>query len=387
MKVLHLCYLPLPPEHPDFGRLRRHPGRWVLNLALAQKKHTSIQPELVVQVPGSRRDFTTVVEQVPVHYLATPNRFRSTTLFYFDAKSICRKIRALAPDLVHAHGLEDAYGLAAQRSNLPYVITAQGLHFLINSKIKPPLVSRERIVELMERHCLGKACDVIAKSRYVREALATAFPNLRLHEIPNTIDPRLLEIVGRKDPKVIAFVGTIIPRKGLDLLGDALAVVQQKVPDVKLWVFGDYPDTATEYEKAIKNRLRSVLGERVVFHGAVPSLELAHRLANVAALVAPSREEMFGNQLIEALLVGTHGIVTEGTAMAENVRRFGGGTVVPQENVQALAKAIVSVLQSGAPNKTEEVRNRILEFMGPEVVAQRHYALYCELLKASQRER
>jgi glycosyltransferase involved in cell wall biosynthesis len=334
-------------------------------------------------VPGSRRDFSTTIEQIPVHYLATPRRFRSTTLFYFDAKSICRKIHALNPDLVHAHGLEDAYGLAAQRSKLPYVITAQGLHFLINRRVTPQRISRERIVEFMERRCLRKARNVIAKSRYARNALATMFPNLHLYEIPNTIDPRLFDIAEEKEPKTIVFVGTIIPRKGLDLVADALEVVRLDIPDVTLWVFGDYPDTPSEYEKQIKERLRSILGERVVFYGAIPTLEVALRVAKAAALVAPSREEMFGNQLIEALVVGTRGIATEGTAMAENLRRFGGGTIVPQEDSQALANAIRSALRSPVPEKTVEVRKRILEYMGPEVVALQHQDLYRQLLSES----
>src|ERR1700730_4865117 len=109
MKVVHVSHVPLSIDHPDFGTIRLHPGRWVLNLALAQRAHTSIQPELVVQVPGSRHDFSTTVEEIPVHYLAPPERFRSATLFTFDVKSICRKIHALKPDFVHGHGLEDAY--------------------------------------------------------------------------------------------------------------------------------------------------------------------------------------------------------------------------------------------------------------------------------------
>jgi glycosyltransferase involved in cell wall biosynthesis len=381
MKVVHACYLPLSIDHPDFGKLRRHPGRWVLNLALAQKKHTSIQPELVVQVPGSRRDFSTTVEQIPVHYLATPNRFRSATLFHFDVKSICRKIHSLKPDFVHGHGLEDAYGLAAQRSNLPHVITAQGLHFLINRRVKPSLVSRERVVEFMEWRCLRKARDVIAKSDYVAVQLKQQFPHLRIHRIPNTIDPRLLEISQARNWNVIAFVGTLIPRKGLDLLCDALEVVRLDIPDVALWIFGDYPDSPSEYEQQIKRRLQSILGERVVFHGATPSLEVARQVAKAGALVAPSREEMFGNQLIEALAVGTHAIVTEDTAMAENVRRFGEGTIVPQEDHQALAQAIVATLRNRASGNAVEVRKRILQYMGPEIVACQHYSLYQQLLK------
>lgn len=379
MKVVHACYLPLSTDHPDFGKIPRHPGRWVLNLALAQKKHTSIVPELVVQVPGTHRDFSTTVEQIPVHYLATPNRFRSTTLFYFDVKSICRKIHALEPDFVHGHGLEDAYGLAAQRSNLPHVITAQGLHFLINRRVKPSLVSRARIVELLERRCLRKARDVIAKSEYVATRLKEEFPQLKIHRIPNTFDPRLLDIREQKNWHVIVFVGTIIPRKGLDLLCEAVEVVRLDIPEVTLWVFGDYPDATSDYERETKERLRSILGDRVIFHGPLPALQVARHLAKAGALVAPSREEMFGNQLIEALLVRTHGIVTEGTAMAENVRRFGEGTIVPQEDHRALAQAIVTTLRNRASGNAVEVRKRILQYMGPETVALQHDSLYRQL--------
>ena len=318
----------------------------MLNLALAQKKYTTVQPELIVQVPGSRDDFSTTVEGIPVHYLAASRRFRSATFFYFDVKSICHKACALEPDFVHGHGFEDAYGLAAQRSGFPYVITAQGHHFLINRRVRPPLISRERVVEFTERRCLEKARDVIAKSDYVADQLKRAFPHLSIHRIPNTIDPRLFEIVGEKEWNVIAFVGTVIPRKGLELLCGALEMVRLEVPEVILWVFGDDPETPSAYEKQITERLRAILGDHVVFHGALPSLDVARKLANAAALVAPSREEMFGNQLIEALIVGTHGIVTEGTAMAENIRRFGAGTIVPQDDAPALARAIIDVLRN-----------------------------------------
>ncbi len=52
LRVVHLCPLPLWREHPDHGRLTFHPGRWVLNLALAQKAHSGVDPVLVTQFPG-----------------------------------------------------------------------------------------------------------------------------------------------------------------------------------------------------------------------------------------------------------------------------------------------------------------------------------------------
>jgi glycosyltransferase involved in cell wall biosynthesis len=382
VRVIHICHLSIPPSHPDYGRIHDHPGRWVLNLALAQKAHADIQPELLVQLPGASRDFETTVEGIPVHFVKAPDRLRSATFFFFDKRRLARRAKALSPDIVHAHGTEDAYGLAAQATGRPYVVTLQGVSHIINRVIPASLASRARAVELTERICLKRARHVIAKSKYIAAQIKEEFPHLIIHRIPNTIDPRLFEIDEEKQPNVLAFVGTIIPRKGLDLLCDALEIVRSHCPDVTLWVFGDRPSAPSDYEQQIKERLSSVLAERVIFHGAIPNLEMARRVAKAAALVAPSREEMFGNQLIEALAVGTHGIVTEGTAMAENVRHLGGGTIVPQENPSALAQAILAAVRTTASCEGAEIRKRILDYMGPEIVARQHESLYRELLRS-----
>jgi glycosyltransferase involved in cell wall biosynthesis len=377
--------LPLPADHPEYGRVpyHRHPGRWVLNLALAQKAHADIEPKLLVQVPGAKRDFSTTIEGISVEFIAAPDRFRSASLYWFDARRLASRARTLAPAVVHAHGTEDAYGLAAQRTRLPYVITVQGMFFQINRVVSLPLFSRSRAVEIAERMCLRRARDIIAKSEYVADRLAYRFPNLSIHRIPNTLDPRILEIREDKQKNVIAFVGTIVPVKGLDLLCDALDVVRSNVPDVTLWIVGDYPQDPSAYEQRIKQRLRATLGDRVVFHGTLPNLNVARYVAIAAALVAPSREEMFGNQLIEALVVGTYGIVTAGTAMAENVERFGGGAIVPQQDPNALARAIITAITNPPHVPTSVIRKQICEYMGPEIVARRHYDLYSKLLSES----
>ena len=380
MKVLHICNLPLPEDHPDYGRLRCHPGRWVLNLALAQKAQTGMQPELLVQMPGASADFSKEIEGIPVHFLAAPDRLRSATFFYFDARRVAARVRSLAPDIVHAHGTEDCHLLAAQRSGLPYLLTAQGLFFLINALSPPRRISREGIVEWTERIALGRARHVIAKSDYVGEALGRQFPHLQLHRIPNTFDPRLGEFSLEKESRLLVFIGTPVHRKGLDLLVQAIPEVEKIFPDVRLWIFGDSPHPQTDYEVRMKADLTALMGERVKFYGTIPAVEMAEQLAKATALIAPSREEMFGNQLIESLLVGTHGVVTEGTALAENVRRFGNGTVVPQEDAGGLAGAIIEVLGRTDFSEQASARQRVFEQIGPGVVAKEHELLYEKIL-------
>jgi glycosyltransferase involved in cell wall biosynthesis len=383
MKVVHICNLPLAEGHPDRGRIVTHPGRWVLNLALAQRAHAGIDARLAVQVPGARRDYECEVEGVPVRYVAAPDRLRAATLFFFDVRRLRRAVLAWGPDVVHAHGTEDAYALAAQACGRPSVITAQGCFFIINREMPPGgWFSRERIVEWTERLALQRAGDVVAKSGYVRGELARAFPHLRLHEIPNTFDPALLEIPVDRPRRAghLAFVGTVVERKGVHVIREALGILKRERPEVfarcVLHIFGDRREAA-EYEAREIAGLRELLGERLVTHGTVGSMDLAEELSTIPVLLAPSLEEMFGNQFIEAELLGATGIVAQGTAMAENARRIRAGVVVGQRDAAGLARAIVEVLERPAMvGEMLEVRERIQEWMGPEVVARRHWELY-----------
>lgn len=383
MRVLHLCNLPLHPEHPDFAKISFHPGRWVLNLALAQRAHADIDARLIMQVPGASEDFRTEIEGAPVHFVAAPDRFRSATLFMPDALRLRRAALAQNPDLIHAHGTEDAYALAAEACGKPFVITAQGCFFIINRELPPKLVSRERIVQFTEWLALKRAKHVIAKSSYVRDELSAKFPHLLLHEIPNTIDPRLVQIPFDcvRDEASIAFVGTLVPRKGVHVLCDALELLGNSDPGLfarlRLHIFGDRPEAASPYEKECTQRLVSLLGHRVVFHGTIPALQVADELSRIRVLVAPSLEEMFGNQFIEAVAVGCDAIVTEGTAMAENAQRLNAGRIVARGDAAALAGSIENALKGGLNDAARaERRSLLFDLVGPESVARRHAEVY-----------
>lgn len=395
MKVVHICNVPLAPDHPDAGRLPTHPGRWVLNLAIAQKKYAGIEPLLVMQVPGSRAYFETELEGVPVHYVAAPDRFRSSTLFYFDVRRISRHVRAWAPDIVHAHGTEDAYALAGLACRRPFVLTAQGCHFLINRQLPPRLFSRERMIQHTERMALQRSRDVIAKSDYVAKALARAFPHLRLHRIPNTLDERLLGIPVDK-PKLVghfAFVGTVVPRKGFHRIRQALQWLGQNQPQkfagLHLHVFGNSSlGQALPYEASELAGVRALLRERLHLHGTMPSHEVFAELARIPVLAAPSLEEMFGNQVIEAMAVGTWPVVTEGTAMVENVQAFRFGSTVAQNDIEKLADELA--IRALAPVRGEQIRairGTMAREMGPEKVARQHFRLYRTIKNAEDSAR
>jgi glycosyltransferase involved in cell wall biosynthesis len=386
MKVLHIGHVPVPAEHPLGPRVSKYayyPGRWVLNLAKAQKAHTSDQVEILIKVPGGKGCWTTEIEGIACHFVAVPDFLRGKTGFFLDQRILASRALLRRPDIVHAHGTEEANALAALRTGLPNILTLQGCFFIINRKIPASFLSRQWIVERLERKTIPRFRHVITKSCYIRDKVCREFPEVETHLVPNTYDSALEDIdIDRERERAIAFIGTIDSRKGFDLLVEALSKLHlsgQELPHMH--VFGSSAHPAP-WEVTQLQAARAFLGARLVLHGQIPQLEMAKIVARCRALVAPSREEMFGNQIIEALLVGTHVIVTDGTAMAENVRRFGNGTIVPQEDPAALASAITQVLntKSEAPHCPNESRALIRSSMSPEVVARAHAELYRQIL-------
>jgi glycosyltransferase involved in cell wall biosynthesis len=383
MRVVHIGHVPLPPGHPDHGRLYSHPGRWVLNLAMAQAAHTSIKPSIITQVPGASCDWSTMVDGIDVEFVRVPDRFRAATLFQFDKRTLAAKALRLNPDLIHAHGTEEAYAMAAQATGKPYLITLQGVFAIINRELPPKMISRERLVEFLERQTLGKAKHVIAKSDYIGERVSRLFPNLVVHRIPNTFDPRLLELDTTKAPGHWCFVGMITERKGLDLVISALRRMKTSDYPSELHIIGNRGEGEAEYDRRVLSELRQLLGEKLVLHGILSSLEAATVVARCEVLLAPSREEMFGNQLIEALLLRTTPIVGEGTALAENVRRYGCGHVIPAEDFVSLSALLTDKDLHDSNGTSCLAQRKITHDMGPCVVADAHYRAYRSIVSGS----
>jgi phosphatidylinositol alpha-mannosyltransferase len=137
------------------------------------------------------------------------------------------------------------------------------------------------------------------------------------------------------DSPTIFFVGRHEPRKGLEVLLHAMALLPA---NVRLWVAGDGPDTA--------RLMATVAGDpRVEWLGRISDEEKFARLRGATVFCAPSlRGESFGVVLLEAMAAHTP-IVASNLHGYANVARAGRDAVlVPPDDSAALAKALSSVI-------------------------------------------
>jgi phosphatidyl-myo-inositol alpha-mannosyltransferase len=152
----------------------------------------------------------------------------------------------------------------------------------------------------------------------------------------NGIDLAMYDSVpNRHRENVIFFVGRHEPRKGLDVLIDAMALLPS---DVTLWIASDGPET-----DALRARTHN--DARIQWLGRISDEEKVDRLSRASAFCAPSlRGESFGIVLIEAMASGVPVVSTDIDGY-RNVATDGvNALLVEPGNPQALATALVRVL-------------------------------------------
>ena len=143
------------------------------------------------------------------------------------------------------------------------------------------------------------------------------------------------------DKNVIGFLGRFEePRKGLQVLLDALAIVSRFAPDVKLLIAG--PGDSAEVLKNVDSQLRN----RIKFVGQLDDAQKASFLKSIPIYVAPNTGgESFGIILTEALSAGTAVIASDIPAFKSTLENGEIGALFKNGDAADLARVIVSLLR------------------------------------------
>jgi glycosyltransferase involved in cell wall biosynthesis len=187
-----------------------------------------------------------------------------------------------------------------------------------------------------ERAALSHACQVVVTSPSTARILIADFaiPPERLSVVqPGTDRVALRPRQGSAAVELLA-VGSIVPRKGYDVLVAALA----KLPDLawRLTIAGDR-ERSSETARALAAEIdRLGLAQRITFTGAVAPDLLAAHYAAADLFVLPSRFEGYGMACAEALAHGLPVVATNAGAIPETVPADA-GILVPPDDVAALA--------------------------------------------------
>lgn len=205
-------------------------------------------------------------------------------------------------------------------------------------------------LQTSERAALANVRHIIVTSANTARLLASDYgvaPDRITVALPG-VDRRRHARNEAGGPLRLLSVGSIVPRKGYDVLIAALATLAD-LP-WQLTIVGDARDakTATQLEADIAG---TGLQKRVRLVGAVPAESLSGFYADADVFVLASHFEGYGMAFAEAVAAGLPVIGTTAGAIPEAVPAAA-GILVPPDDVAALAKALRTVITEARQRHT-----------------------------------
>jgi glycosyltransferase involved in cell wall biosynthesis len=159
---------------------------------------------------------------------------------------------------------------------------------------------------------------------------------------PSPDCPRRL---GLSDNPYVMFLGRLDPIKQIDLLID---VFENVTADRELarWHLIIAGDGEPDYVCRLHDRAsRSSAKDRIKFAGWLSNQEKVEALSGAALLVMLSRHENFGRAAAEAMSLGVPVLISEEVFLADEVREYRAGWVVPG-GMESVSRALRDVLMT-----------------------------------------
>jgi len=219
---------------------------------------------------------------------------------------------------------------------------------------------RDRVwfFEYFIKRRLGSASHILTISEFIRQEIIEEFkvPSEMVTAIPLAPDPMFspcnkadvqnIKAKYNLPESYLLFVGTLEPRKNINLLIDAMEKADSDIPLVLVgWNgWGDKPWMDKVQKKG--------LAHRIVMTGYLPDEDLKEIYSGATALVYPSLYEGFGLPIVEAMACGCPVICSNAASMPEVAGDA--GVLIDPYNSDELAEGIEKI-----SNNTEFRQNLI----------------------------
>jgi glycosyltransferase involved in cell wall biosynthesis len=296
------------------------------------------------------------------------------------AAGVARLIRRHEFRILHAHTVRTALvgRIAAAITGVPLVYHAHSPTSHDSTRRW-----RDAVNGVIERLSLRGVSRVIAVSQAMAEEIGRRYDRRRIAVVPNGV-PSPAAVPAREKPRppwTLGMVALFRPRKGTEVLLEAMALLRDRGVPVRLRAVGTFESPA--YEREIAARLRRLrLEDRVQWTGF--TRDVAAELSKMDLLVLPS---LFGEGLpmvvLEAMAAGVPVVATRVAGTAEAVRHGRDGLVVEPGDPGQLAAAVADMVegrQDWAAMRQSAVRRQAACF-SDHVMAEGVAAVYNEVLE------
>jgi glycosyltransferase involved in cell wall biosynthesis len=261
----------------------------------------------------------------------------------FAMRELLHIIRDVQPDLLHVQENDPWYDLTVLLKQLPPLVTT------IHDVFHHPGDWDSIAFSLSRKLTFYRSQQLIVHTEQLRDVLIKQF-RVPPHRIDVVAHGELGSLYQRRtphppvarEPHTLLFFGRIWPYKGLNYLLEALPLVAEKIPDVKLIIAGRGGNLSQYFPQGHDPQRIELLNQ------FIPVEDVAGLFQRSAAVVLPYIESSQSGVAALAYGIGTPVIATNLGGLSEIVRPEVDGLLVPPRDVPALAAAIIRLLSNPA---------------------------------------
>ena len=254
------------------------------------------------------------------------------------ALAVRRLVKKVQPDLVHGHYATNYGFLAALGGFRPLVQTVHGSDLMID--LDGRIENR-----LFIRYALRRADLVTSVAQHItRRIRRLGVSPQRITTFQYGVDTEVFtppDAQSRRNPTRVVSTRHLEWRYNLQLLVKAIPCVLDAVPDASFVLVGDGPDRARLTHMACDLGIT----DPVAFPGHIGQAAVAQHLQGASVYVSTSLTDGASLSLLEAMACGAFPVVTDIPANREWITHGANGLLVPADNPEALAFAILRALK------------------------------------------
>jgi len=361
--------------YPGGGVVRGGVESSFVNLVAGLSSFPDLQLEVVTFSPGEPAD----ANGLRVHRLSGPRRLNNLTLFRQRRHVLARALRELEPDVVHAQEtLGYGYTCLKTAGRTPVVVS---IHGIVREELRymAPGLGRVRVAladVAIERYCVRHAQYLVEPTTYPQEYFGRQIRG-RIVDVGNGIDELFFTVDPAPEPGRVLYAGSIMARKQLVALVEAIDAVRSTTQPVSLAIAGGIAEPG--YAAQVEARVRELgLGDVVTFLGQVPPARMADEYRRASIMVLPSAQETSPMVIGEAMAAGVPVVATDVGGVSHLVDDGSTGYVVPLGDGAALARRMAELLRDEQARRafSQTARSRAEERFRTTAVAARVRAVY-----------
>lgn len=237
-------------------------------------------------------------------------------------------------------------------------------------------------VKAMGRETYESVDAIISVANTLRESILRHFGK-ESHVVHNLVGNEFFYKPSQPTEKLrIVATGSLIKRKGFDLLIDALGDMKDTKDKWQLTILGE-----GEERVALQSKIDSLgLSSNIILAGRKGKNEIVSYLQNSDVFVLPSRNENFSVAVLEALACGLPVIASICGGIRECINERN-GLLFPVDDKAELVRSLRYVLDNRDAYKHEEIARECMANYSPSVIAKQLTDVFESVLprKSSQK--